>query len=73
MKVREEREPPKKKSIAFRASRSIPEDEDFIDENKEEDFICSLGRWTRHSIIREEREISKGQGNKENLKEKGRK
>ena len=38
IKVREEREPPKKKSIAFRASPSISEEDDSMDENGEEDF-----------------------------------
>ena len=38
MKVREEWEPPTKKSIIFRASLSIPEEEDSMDENEEEDF-----------------------------------
>ena len=31
MKVREEREPQKKKAIAFRATPSIPEEENFMD------------------------------------------
>ena len=38
MKVREEREPPKKKAIASRASPSIQEEDDSMDENEEEDF-----------------------------------
>jgi len=41
MKVREEREPSKKKSIAFRASPSLPE-EDSMDENEEEDFAMLI-------------------------------
>ena len=38
MKVREERKPPKKKAITFRASPSIPEEDDSMNENGEEDF-----------------------------------
>ena len=42
MKVREDREPPKKKSIVFRVSPSIPEDEDSMDKNEEEDFTTLI-------------------------------
>ena len=41
MKVREEREPLKKKYIAFRAFPSIPEEEDSMDKN-EEDFVMLI-------------------------------
>jgi len=42
MKVREERESPKKKAIAFRASPSIPEDDDSMDEDEENEFAMLI-------------------------------
>jgi len=42
IKTWEEREPPKKKSIAFRASPSIMEEEDSMDENEEEDYVMLI-------------------------------
>ena len=42
MKVREKREPPTKKAITFRASPSIPEEEDSMNENEEENFAMLI-------------------------------
>ena len=42
MKVREEKEPQKKKTIAFRASPSIPEEDDSMNENEKEDYVMLL-------------------------------
>ena len=42
MKVREEREPPKKKAITFRASPFIPKEEDSKNEIEEEDFAMLI-------------------------------
>ena len=39
MKVWEEREPQKKKNITFTATPSIPEDDEFMDENEEDEFV----------------------------------
>ena len=44
MNVQEEREPPKKKSIAFRVSPSMPEEEDSMNENEEEDSAMLIRR-----------------------------
>ena len=38
MKVHEEKEPLKKKSIAFKATPSIAEDNEFMSEGEEEEF-----------------------------------
>ena len=42
MKVREEREPPKKKAIAFRSSPSIAEDDDLMDEDEKDEFAMLI-------------------------------
>ena len=42
MKVREEREPPKKTSIAFRVTPSIPEDDESMDEDEEDEFAMLI-------------------------------
>ena len=62
MKVREEREPPKK-AITFRASPSTLE-EDSIDENEEEDFAMLIRKVARCSILREEGATLEGQNQK---------
>ena len=42
MKVRDGRESPKKRSIAFKATPSITEDDESLDEGEEEDFAMLI-------------------------------
>ena len=74
MKVREERESPKKKAIAFRASPSIPEDDDLMDEDEEDEFailVRKVGKLfykkERMSNYRRSRMQGKGDQKKEDI------
>jgi len=53
MKVNEEREPQKKKNIAFRATLSIPEDDESMDEDEEDKFsmlIRKVGKCSTRKV-----------------------
>ena len=54
MKVRKEREPLKKKAIAFRATSSIPEEYDSMDEDEEDEFAM-LVRKVEKMFYKKER------------------
>ena len=54
MNVREEREPPKKKVIVFRAFPSIPEDNNSMDKEEEDEFAMLVRKSENCSTRRKE-------------------
>ena len=49
MEIQEEREPSKKKAIAFRATSSIPEKDESMDEDEEKELSMLVKRLARYS------------------------
>ena len=71
MKVREEREAPKKKTLAFKAAPSSHDEED-SSEDYDEDFAMLIRKWAKCSTRKVDKATSGEEDLKEDLKRKGR-
>ena len=71
MKVREERAPSNKKAIAFRASTSIPEKEEFMNENKEEEFAMLIRKVEKMFYNKERSNFRRSRPQGKNERKKG--
>ena len=70
MKVHEEREPPKKKSMTFKATPYIAEDDESMDKNEEEEFtmlVRKLGKlfYKKSRMSNYQKGRTQGKGNRE--------